>query len=101
MGLTKLGADAKMKKNKEILVLDQEGNIKKILVRSKITKPKNIYDFRNFSIGFYILTPIILGVFLGLAIDNWLKTQPIFFIFFLVLGTLSSFYNIFRLSKNE
>ncbi|MBI4225604.1 AtpZ/AtpI family protein, partial [Candidatus Roizmanbacteria bacterium] len=95
LGLTDVGVDVKMKKDKDVYTLDEEGNIKKIPkseIRNKISQEKNFLDLRNFNIGFYLLTPIILGVFLGLGLDSWLKTKSVFFITFLLLGTLASFY---------
>lgn len=103
-GLTKIGAGDRMKKENEFFKVDQEGNIEQFSkkeVRSKTKQEKKIIEFKYFNLGFYILTPIILGIFLGLAIDDILKTKPIFFIFFLILGSLSSFYNLFKLAKNE
>ena len=104
LGLTKLKDDAKMKKNKLVYSIDQAGNIEKIptyKVKQKAKYQQKILDISNFGIGYYIVAPIILGVFLGLGLDSWFETKPYFFIFFLIFGTASSFYNIFKLLKDE
>lgn len=99
-GLTKLESDAKIKKGKEIYSLDLEGNIRKIaaIKEKKRQEPrKKSVDLGYLNIGYYLVTPIVAGVFLGLGIDYWLKTKPFFVVLFLFLGTLGSFYNLFKL----
>lgn len=54
---------------------------------------------QTMNIGFYIVTPILIGVFLGVTIDRILGTKPGFVIFFICFGTIASFYNLFRLTK--
>ena len=100
--LTKIKSDAKIKE-KEIFEFDQEGNIKKIRAKNdKVLNDNNkVFDISSFSIGYYLVTPIIVGVFLGLGLDNWLNTKPVFFIIFLMFGTVASFYNIFKLTKER
>ena len=97
-------AGAKMKKDKEILILNQVGDIKKVKLsqlKKKFIRNKQPLDLRYLNVGFYLVTPILAGVFLGLGIDYWLKTKPIFFVLFLVLGTLSCFYNLLKLMKDD
>lgn len=102
-GLTKIKSDDTIKKQKEILTFDQEGNIKKFLAgKTKRLKNKNsLFDINNLSIGYYLVTPIVLGVFLGLVLDYWLKSKPVFFIICLFFGTVGSFYNTFKLTKER
>jgi len=104
LGLTKLNDDDKIKKDKLIYSIDQSGNIEKIptyKIKQKIKYKQKILDISNFGIGYYIIAPIIVGVFLGLGLDSWFETKPYFFFFFLIFGTASSFYNLFKLSKDE
>ncbi|MBI2049754.1 AtpZ/AtpI family protein [Candidatus Roizmanbacteria bacterium] len=58
-------------------------------------------DLTYLNIGFYLITPILLGVLLGYNMDVWFKSKPFFLILFLVLGTLSSFYNLWKLTKEQ
>jgi len=51
------------------------------------------------NIGYYLIAPIIIFLMLGLWVDKVLKTKPFFVLFFLLLGVLSSFYNLYRLIK--
>ncbi len=52
-------------------------------------------------LGISIVTPILLGVFMGQLIDRWLGTQGIFVIIFIVLGAGAGFMNIFKLTGTK
>lgn len=75
--------------------------IKKERLRKKNTLQTEQFNFRYLNIGYYILTPILLGVFLGLGLDYWLNTKPLFISIFIFLGTVASFYNLIKLLKDE
>lgn len=69
-------------------------------------KNKNYKDtFQNLTlisqIGLSVITPILLGVFLGQFIDKKLGTDGIFSIIFILLGTGGGFMNIFKLAKGK
>lgn len=103
--LTKNMVNDRMRKERSIYTFDQEGNIKEIAQDSikkikKESKKKNL-DINSLGIGYYLVTPVLIGVFLGLSVDYRFKTKPLFFILFLALGTLASFYNIFKLTKER
>jgi F0F1-type ATP synthase assembly protein I len=49
--------------------------------------------------GFLIVTLAGVGLGLGLLVDGWLGTKPVFFIVGLLLGLLSSFYALYYLVK--
>jgi len=51
--------------------------------------------------GVAILIPILLGLALGLWLDGLLGTKPILLLFFLLAGTVSSFYNVLKLLKKQ
>lgn len=53
------------------------------------------------NIGFYLITPLLLGVILGSFIDSKLSTHPVATIIFIVLGAVAMFYNLFRLTKKD
>lgn len=52
-------------------------------------------------VGYYLVTPLLVGVFLGLSIDSYLHIQPRFTIFGLILGTISTMYNLYKLVKEN
>lgn len=49
-------------------------------------------------IGISVITPILLGVFIGQLIDKWVGTQGIFVIIFIILGAGAGFLNLFKLT---
>ena len=57
----------------------------------------------NYSIAINIsvelITGIVLGVFIGLLIDNYLQTKPLMLIICFILGTLVGFYNMYKALK--
>lgn len=49
-------------------------------------------------VGLSVITPIILGVYLGMYIDRKVGTEGIFAIVFIILGAGGGFMNIFKLA---
>ena len=78
-----IGADFKLKKGEKIVK----------------TRKKSNFQLANYlNIGYYLVTPLVLGVFLGVAIDRSLKTK--FWTLALILfGFAASIYNLYRLTK--
>lgn len=50
-------------------------------------------------VGYYLVAPLLIGVFLGLYIDERLHTKPVFVIMFLLAGSVATFYNLYRTGK--
>ncbi len=63
-------------------------------------KKRKLSLVKYIDIGYYIITPLLAGVFLGLAIDKFFKTKSTFFLIFLFLGTLAAFYNMYKIYKD-
>jgi len=49
-----------------------------------------------FKIGADIVAALIVGVGIGLLLDNWLDTKPWFLVLFFVLGAAAGLLNVFR-----
>ena len=43
-----------------------------------------------------LVSSVITGSLIGLGVDIFFSTKPIFFIIFLLLGIITGFYNIFK-----
>ena len=72
---------------------------KKKLEKNQLDK-KPIVDYSiAINISIELVTGIVLGVFLGLMIDNYLQTKPLMLIIFFILGTLVGFFNIYKTLK--
>lgn len=59
----------------------------------------NLVLAKSLNIGYYLLTPLLVGVFLGLALDKVFQTHGVFVVILILLGTISSFYNLYKLTK--
>lgn len=80
---------------------DKDFNLKikkKPVVKEK--KQRNLPLVNYQDIGYYIIAPLIAGVFLGLSLDKLFKTESVFFLIFLGLGTISAFYNMYKIYKD-
>lgn len=47
-------------------------------------------------IGVELVSAVFLGVIVGLFLDKWLETMPLFLIVFLFLGAAAGFLNVYR-----
>lgn len=73
--------------------------------KSELTKVKSkessnpILLAKSLNIGYYLITPLLIGVFFGYWLDNIFKTRPLFLLMFFLIGTVGSFYNLWKLVK--
>ena len=47
-----------------------------------------------------LFSSILVGSMIGLGIDNFFSTKPIFLLIFLVLGIIAGFYNLYKSAQN-
>ncbi len=84
-----------------VTMVDRAGNTSsKEITRPKRNKNGLSLDARYLNLGAYLITPLILGVILGLAADTYLHTKPVFTLICIVLGTVATCYNLFKFIKN-
>ena len=76
-------------------------NSKEILDRKdKTTKnTKSGYGI-GMKISLDLVSSIIAGSLIGLGIDIFFSTKPVFFIIFLVLGVIAGFFGLYKTVKN-
>jgi ATP synthase protein I len=53
------------------------------------------------AMGLYLLVALALGVAVGYYLDRWLGTAPWLLTFFIVVGVLAGFRNMYRLLRRE
>ena len=58
----------------------------------KNTDSINIY----YRVGTELLAGLIIGAGIGLTIDKWLNTTPLFLIILFILGGMAGIYNLWR-----
>ena len=66
---------------------------------NKVQKRPNVNYSIAVNISIELITGIVLGVFLGLMIDNYLQTKPLMLIICFILGTLVGFFNMYKALK--
>ena len=52
-------------------------------------------------VGLSIITPILIGVYLGNLMDKKLNTGMVFTIVFIIVGALSGFMNLFKFGNRK
>ena len=72
---------------------------KKAIDKENIEKKASINYSIAVNISIELITGIVLGVFFGLVIDNYLQTKPLMLIIFFIIGTLVGFYNMYKTLK--
>ena len=58
----------------------------------KNTDSLNIY----YRVGTELLAGLIIGAGIGLTVDKWLNTTPLFMIILFILGGVAGIYNLWR-----
>lgn len=62
-------------------------------------------NFKNLTlitqIAFQMISPILIGVFIGIYLDRWLNTSPVLVIIFMVLGVCSGFLGTYKLMQKS
>jgi len=76
-----------------------------VFFQQKIQKknPKKNKDFKDFGsflkLGVELISAIIVGLVIGLFLDNYFQSKPIFLFIFLILGFAAGIMNVFRSVK--
>ena len=98
--LKKTGQAAKVKHS--FFEIDKGGELKETVhdFKQNPERKKNFFtDGVDLNIGYSLVTPLLLGVVIGLTLDSRLHSKPVFTVVFIFFGTVSSFYNLFKLIK--
>lgn len=92
---------------KNLFKVDKTLHVKKVEKPHELPKKKLRSDVNNFiiakslNVGYYLITPLLLGVFFGYGLDLFFKTKPIFFMLTFTLGIAGSFYNLWKVVKDS
>ncbi|PIY72276.1 hypothetical protein COY87_01840 [Candidatus Roizmanbacteria bacterium CG_4_10_14_0_8_um_filter_33_9] len=80
-------------------IIDKDLNLKERIELKKGIKKVKTGSYQYLNIGFYLITPLLIGIFSGLYLDNKFGKKPLFVLMGIVIGVLSTFYNLYRLTK--
>ena len=61
-------------------------------------KKKVVQDL-DFKISTEIIAALVVGVGIGLIVDNYFDTKPIGLIIFFIFGALAGFLNVYRVMR--
>jgi ATP synthase protein I len=53
------------------------------------------------SVGISLVASILIGLAMGVYLDRWLDTRPLFTLIMLVIGVISGFRNVYILTTRE
>jgi ATP synthase protein I len=51
------------------------------------------------TMGISMVLALVIAIIVGYYLDKWLKTSPVFFLIFMVLGIVAGFRNIYVIMK--
>lgn len=52
-------------------------------------------------VGVSMAAPILIGVYIGKKLDDFLKVSPLFLLIFIILGIAASFTNLFKIVEKS
>ena len=84
--------NSNLKKFKERLKNIEENKFK------KKTEPKGLGVGMKISLD--LISPIIVGILIGVGFDKFFSTKPIFFLIFLLLGIITGFISVIKSMKS-
>ena len=65
----------------------------------KLSKSKKSGASFGFKISTEIVAALVVGVGIGVLVDNYFNTQPFGLIIFFILGALAGFLNVYRVMR--
>ncbi len=76
------------------------GNLKRLNSKTKKQKNKDFKDFGTYlKSGIELVSAVIVALFIGLFLDNYFQSKPVFLFIFLILGFAAGIINVFRSVK--
>lgn len=70
-------------------------------LRQKTEKKLILVLAKNLSVGYYLATPLLVGVLVGVAVDKYFNTKPAFTLVAIALGTISTFFNLIKIIRQQ
>ncbi len=67
--------------------------------KKKSQKKKSGYGI-GMKMSLDLFSSILVGMMIGLGIDNFFSTKPVFLLIFLVLGIIAGFYSLYKSAQN-
>ena len=80
-------------------------NLKQKLDKLQSSKTNQSHTYKKTGAGFgfkistEIIAALVIGVCIGLLVDNYFNTKPFGLIIFFILGALAGFLNVYRVMR--
>tara|TARA_Y100000741_G_scaffold330514_1_gene285145 strand:- start:240 stop:515 length:276 start_codon:yes stop_codon:yes gene_type:complete len=84
---------------------DSKDKLKELIKDTNSYKKNDLSDQKKRGAGFAfkisteIVSALIVGVVIGLIVDNYFQTGPIGLIIFFILGSIAGFLNVYRVMR--
>ncbi len=86
-------------KNKNLKELSKKiDNLENLKKNAQIKKKESGAGF-GFKISTEIIAALVVGVGIGLIVDNYFNTKPFGLIIFFIFGALAGFFNVYRVMR--
>tara|TARA_Y100001960_G_scaffold120243_1_gene128633 strand:+ start:1037 stop:1291 length:255 start_codon:yes stop_codon:yes gene_type:complete len=79
-----------------------DDKVKELSEKYNLDKPKKVKKNQaaeGYMLGVGFVVHVLVGLFLGIAIDKFTGTAPLFLLIFLFLGFIAGFRNIYKAMK--
>lgn len=86
---------------KHFLKINSKGNIQEASENVKIKKKDKSSYLEYCFTGINLITPILIFLLLGIMIDKWVGTKPLFTVFFIFLGAFGSLFNMYKIAVKK
>lgn len=90
-----------VKKSKKRYHISKSFNLEEESTHKSKEIQRKRFNLTYLNLGFYLIIPLLLGVFIGINIDNKFKTRPVFTGIFIFLGMIGTFYNLYKIARDE
>ena len=88
-----------MNNNRKLENLKQKLDKFKFSKTDQNNKNKEVGASFGFKISTEIIAALVIGVCIGLLVDNYFHTKPFGLIIFFILGALAGFLNVYRVMR--
>ena len=89
----------KFEKNKKLEALKKKIDKIELSNDNNNSKKKESGAGFGFKISTEIIAALVVGVGIGLVVDNYLNTKPFGLIIFFILGAFAGFLNVYRVMR--
>ncbi len=84
-----------------VYYIDKAGQKQVLKNGKKEKKTRPVTPLYLLNAGFYLLTPLLIAVIIGVFGDRYYNAGSGFILICIIFGTISSFYNLYKVTKEH